>query len=241
MNIANLGKRYPAQLSAGQQQRVAVARALAPDPEILLLDEPFSALDSLVKEKLQLELQLLHNFYRGNILFVTHDLSEGYRLGSKIAVYEAGCIVQYDNKERVVAMPASHLVARLVGFKNLLKGKVRDIKDSTIWIDVTELAATVRAELKNGSKVGVDEDVTIGIRPEYVCFTDHPGENIYPGIIDRIVAGVSSTNCYCHLNGVDASGHYIMLMLPGSGANKIREGQACFIYFPPEHVIILGD
>ena len=241
MSISNLGKRYPAQLSAGQQQRVAIARALAPEPEILLLDEPFSALDSLVKERLQLELQLLHNFYKGNILFVTHDLAEGYRLGSKIAVYEAGRVAQYDNKERVVATPSNHTVARLVGYKNLLKGRITNIKGSIIWIHVPELAGNLRAELNNQSGIMTNQRVTIGVRPEYICFTDHPGENIYPGIVDRVVQGIASTTCYCHITGVDDSQHYIMIMLPGAETNIVREGQTCYVHLPPEHVVILQD
>ncbi len=130
MNIGKLADRYPRQLSAGQQQRVAVARALAPEPEVLLLDEPFSALDSMVKERLQLELQSLQQFYKGNILFVTHDLAEGYKLSSSMAVFESGRIVQHDEKTRVVSYPAHHVVARLVGFKNLMEGTVIEATDS---------------------------------------------------------------------------------------------------------------
>ena len=80
----------PSELSAGQQQRVAVARALAPEPEILLLDEPFSALDSLTKEQLEMQILELRQFYKGHIILVTHDLVEAYRLSSRIAVYDAG-------------------------------------------------------------------------------------------------------------------------------------------------------
>ncbi len=106
MNIQGLGHRYPGQLSGGQQQRVAVARALAPEPEVLLMDEPFSALDAHVKECLEDELLALHNFYQGTVLFVTHDLAEGYRVSSRIAVYESGRILQCDSKQRVIAEPA---------------------------------------------------------------------------------------------------------------------------------------
>ena len=145
MNIQRLGDRYPRQLSAGQQQRVAVARALAPEPEVLLLDEPFSALDSLVKERLQLELQTLHRFYRGNMLFVTHDLTEGYKFSSKIAVFESGRIVQHDDKEKVITCPSNHTVARLVGFKNLMEGSIIEIQGATTLIEVPELGGILRA------------------------------------------------------------------------------------------------
>ena len=106
MNIQGLGHRYPGQLSGGQQQRVAVARALAPEPEVLLMDEPFSALDAQVKERLEDELLALQNFYQGTVLFVTHDLAEGYRVSSRMAVYESGRILQCDSKQKVIAAPA---------------------------------------------------------------------------------------------------------------------------------------
>ena len=94
MRLSDYKDRYPHQLSGGQQQRVALARALAPEPEILLLDEPFSALDTQVRGELEREILALHQFYRGHIIFVSHNLDEAYRLGSQIAVYEAGQILQ---------------------------------------------------------------------------------------------------------------------------------------------------
>ena len=168
MNIQVLGDRYPRQLSAGQQQRVAVARALAPEPELLLLDEPFSALDSLVKERLQLELQALQRFYKGNILFVTHDLAEGYKLSSRIAVFESGHIVQHDLKETVITCPANHTVARLVGFKNLMEGSVLEINEGSARIQVPELGSSIRAVVPQNTKLTPGQRITIGIRPEYI-------------------------------------------------------------------------
>ena len=106
MKIQGLGHRYPGQLSGGQQQRVAVGRALAPEPEVLLMDEPFSALDAQVKERLEGELLALQDFYRGTVLFVTHDLAEGYRVSSRMAVYESGRILQFDDKQKVIAAPS---------------------------------------------------------------------------------------------------------------------------------------
>lgn len=88
-----LATRYPHQLSGGQQQRVGVARALAADPEILLMDEPFSALDPLTRDELQREFLLLQQRLHKTIVFVTHDLREGLRLGSRIALMEAGRLV----------------------------------------------------------------------------------------------------------------------------------------------------
>jgi osmoprotectant transport system ATP-binding protein len=88
-----LAKRYPHQLSGGQRQRVGVARALAADPEILLMDEPFGALDPLTRDELQLEFLLLQRRLHKTVVFVTHDLREALRLGSRIALMEAGKLV----------------------------------------------------------------------------------------------------------------------------------------------------
>ncbi len=107
--------RYPHQLSGGQQQRVGVARALAADPPILLMDEPFGALDPVTRRALQGELAELHRNTGKTILFVTHDMEEALRLGDRIVVLESGHVVQDGNPLDIVAAPATPLVRRFVG------------------------------------------------------------------------------------------------------------------------------
>ncbi|MDI9897022.1 ATP-binding cassette domain-containing protein [Rhodococcus sp. IEGM 1381] len=108
--------RYPAQLSGGQQQRVGVARALAADPPILLMDEPFSAVDPVVREDLQTEMLRLQADLQKTIVFVTHDIDEAVRLGDHIAVFgPQGRLQQYDKPETVLAAPATPFVAGFVG------------------------------------------------------------------------------------------------------------------------------
>jgi molybdate transport system ATP-binding protein len=241
MSIQRLGDRFPRQLSAGQQQRVAVARALAPEPDVLLLDEPFSALDSLVKERLQLELQALQQFYQGNVLFVTHDLTEGYKFGTRIAVFESGHIVQHDRKEDVIASPSNHTVARLVGFKNLMEGSVLEIEGATVMLEVPELGGRLKAISLKNLNLTIGQHVTVGIRPEYVQFRDKPGENTYMSTVDRITEGVTATNCYFHVNSVKVTRHYIMVILPQSNAGEVCSGQTSYLYLPPEHVVVISN
>jgi molybdate transport system ATP-binding protein len=241
MNIPKLGDRFPRQLSAGQQQRVAVARALAPEPEVLLLDEPFSALDSLVKERLQLELQALHDFYKGIILFVTHDLTEGYKFSSKIAVFESGRIVQHDDKDKVITRPSNHTVARLVGFKNLMEGSVTNIEGSKATIEVPELGGIIKAIVPDATRFKPNQRVTVGIRPEYVQLKEQPGENTLHCTVDRIAEGVSATNCYFHVNTVGVSRHYLMVILSRPDSGVIKEGQSSHLYLPPEHVVVITN
>ena len=111
-----LANRYPAQLSGGQQQRVGVARALAADPPILLMDEPFSAVDPVVREELQTEILRLQNELQKTIVFVTHDIDEALKLGDKVAVFgRGGVLQQYDEPARLLSNPASDFVAGFVG------------------------------------------------------------------------------------------------------------------------------
>lgn len=111
-----LGKRYPSQLSGGQQQRVGVARALAADPPVLLMDEPFSAVDPVVREELQQELLRLQKDLAKTIVFVTHDIDEATVLGDKVAVFAVGGkLAQYATPEEILRAPASDFVAAFVG------------------------------------------------------------------------------------------------------------------------------
>ncbi|WP_335938325.1 ABC transporter ATP-binding protein [Streptomyces sp. PTD5-9] len=115
------GDRYPEQLSGGQRQRVGVARALAADPPVLLMDEPFGAVDPVVRERLQNEFLKLQARVRKTVLFVTHDIEEAVRLGDRIAVYGQGAIEQFDSPATVLGAPATPYVADFVGADRGLK------------------------------------------------------------------------------------------------------------------------
>lgn len=115
------GSRYPAQLSGGQRQRVGVARALAADPPVLLMDEPFGAVDPVVRERLQNEFLALQERVRKTVLLVTHDIEEAVRMGDRIAVYGEGRIEQFDTPAAVLGIPATPYVARFVGSDRGLK------------------------------------------------------------------------------------------------------------------------
>jgi osmoprotectant transport system ATP-binding protein len=115
-------KRYPAELSGGQRQRVGLARALAADPPVLLMDEPFGALDPITRVRLQGELLRLHREVAKTIVFVTHDIDEAIQLGDRIAILrEGGVLVQYDTPDAVLAHPADAFVAQFVGEDRALR------------------------------------------------------------------------------------------------------------------------
>ncbi|WP_372349962.1 ABC transporter ATP-binding protein [Streptomyces sp. KL116D] len=115
------GDRYPEQLSGGQRQRVGVARALAADPPVLLMDEPFGAVDPVVREHLQTEFLRLQQTLGKTVLFVTHDIEEAVRLGDRIAVYGQGRVEQFDTPSAVLGAPATDYVADFVGADRGLK------------------------------------------------------------------------------------------------------------------------
>ena len=114
--------RYPSQLSGGQRQRVGLARALAADPKVMLMDEPFGALDPITRDRLQNEFLRLHEVERKTVIFVTHDIDEAIKLGTRIAILrEGGVLAQYDTPDAILARPADDFVARFVGADRGLK------------------------------------------------------------------------------------------------------------------------
>jgi osmoprotectant transport system ATP-binding protein len=151
--------RYPAELSGGQQQRVGVARALAADPPVLLMDEPFGAVDPIVRARLQHELLVLQEKVRKTIVLVTHDIDEAIALGDMVAVLNVGGVLeQFDPPDALLAAPANPFVASFLGaersIKRLSLTKVRqlDLSDRT-WVDVSVGLEGVRAAMA-GSPAG---------------------------------------------------------------------------------------
>ena len=125
--------RYPKELSGGQLQRVGVARALSGDPDVMLMDEPFGAIDPIVRERLQNEFLRLQSEVRKTIVFVTHDLDEAIKMGDRIAILQEGSrIAQYDTPERILTAPANDFVADFIGsgatLKRLTLSRVADIE-----------------------------------------------------------------------------------------------------------------
>ncbi len=109
-----LKDRYPWELSGGQQQRVGIARALAASPDILLMDEPFGAVDSITRTQLQKEIKAIHEDSGINIVFVTHDINEALYLGTRVLVMDQGAIQQYDTPDQIRSRPATDFVRQLI-------------------------------------------------------------------------------------------------------------------------------
>ncbi len=113
--------RYPTELSGGQQQRVGVARALSADPDILLMDEPFGAIDPINREEIQNEFLKVQAKLKKTIAFVTHDIHEAIKMGDRIAIFESGKLIQYDTPELILTRPANQYISDFVGSDRTLK------------------------------------------------------------------------------------------------------------------------
>lgn len=166
LGVSHLLERNPSTLSGGERQKVALARALSVSPQVLLLDEPLSALDPHAREGVQQELRQIHHRLKATIVHVTHDFEEAIALGDRIAVLGEGRILQIGTPEQIFRQPNSEFVARFALSRNIFAGEVRDADDghATITIEgmklevVTELRGKLHASLR-------PEDILISREP----------------------------------------------------------------------------
>ncbi|UFJ41737.1 ABC transporter ATP-binding protein [Brevibacillus humidisoli] len=121
LNPDEFRKRYPWELSGGQQQRIGVARALAADPPVMLMDEPFGALDPIIRERIQNEFLRIQNDVRKTILFVSHDIDEAIKLGDTIAIFRSGELMQHGTPDEILSNPQNEFVTEFVGSERALK------------------------------------------------------------------------------------------------------------------------
>lgn len=133
-DLEALAERQPRQLSGGQQQRVALARALAVQPRLLLLDEPFAALDAALRSALRQELAQVQQLWNISMLIVTHDLSDVFALGQRVIVYDDGRVIQQGTRDAVFFRPTSRRVAEFVQTGNILSAVVERVDEKTLWL-----------------------------------------------------------------------------------------------------------
>jgi molybdate transport system ATP-binding protein len=168
LGLAALQSRYPSGLSGGQQQRVALARALATDPDLLLLDEPLSALDAPLRRELRAELaQTLREWGKVTVL-VTHDLAEAYQIADVVVLYEHGRTTAATPKNDLLWNPSSERVARLIGARNILRGTIAETDDDSVvlhWRGGRLEAARSPSHPLHASR---GDDLAFFVRPEYV-------------------------------------------------------------------------
>ncbi|MCK1615984.1 ABC transporter ATP-binding protein [Bradyrhizobium sp. 159] len=168
VHLPGYGGRYPRQLSGGQQQRVALARAIVFKPQLLLMDEPLSALDKKLRENLQLEIRRLHADLGITFILVTHDQEEALTMSDRIAVMNDGELVQVGRPEELYDRPSSRFVAGFIGESNFLPATVRGTENGTVLV---ECQGGVMRAVPLGTPVSGSK-VALTIRPERLHFAD---------------------------------------------------------------------
>ncbi|HLF71553.1 MAG TPA: ATP-binding cassette domain-containing protein, partial [Dehalococcoidia bacterium] len=175
LGLGGLESRLPGSISGGQQQRVALGRALAARPRVLLLDEPFNALDAPIRNALRREVANLRRRLGLLALFVTHDLQEAYSLADRIAVYDEGAVLQYGPRDDVFRQPASVRVAQLLDARNVFEGAVVSRTEAYVEIETPHL----RARARPNEALQPGDAAALCIRPEHVIVLrrDRPHAN----------------------------------------------------------------
>jgi putative spermidine/putrescine transport system ATP-binding protein len=173
VQMADFGKRYPRELSGGQQQRVALARTLAVRPRVLLLDEPFAALDKNLRLDMQIEIKRIQRELGITTILVTHDQEEAMSMADRIAVMHAGCVEQFDTPERIYDRPATEFVATFIGTANLFKGRLS--KTDAGW---SVLCADGALHFDQASPCSRTGAVIVAARPEHLVLSDSLTEGV---------------------------------------------------------------
>jgi molybdate transport system permease protein len=176
VHIGGLERRYPREISGGEQQRAALARALAVEPEALLLDEPLSALDTHLRSQMETQLQETFEAYHRPALLVTHNIEEAYRLGEQILVLSRGRVAAFGAKEEIFRHPPSMEVARLTGCKNF--SRARGISQGVV--EAIDWGCQLRV-----AQVPAGREKHVGIRAHHIDFVEAGGadvrrENVFP-------------------------------------------------------------
>jgi spermidine/putrescine transport system ATP-binding protein len=176
--------RKPSELSGGQQQRIALARALVNEPSVLLLDEPFGALDLKLRREMQIEVKEMQRRLGITFIFVTHDQEEALTMSDRIAVMSAGVVRQIDDPVGIYERPTDRFTAGFIGDMNMLSATVLERHDASVEV----LTAETRLKLKSTVELRAGKDCTIAMRPEALTFTRNKADDAaFSGKVDSAV------------------------------------------------------
>ena len=231
-----LADRQISQLSGGQQQRVALARALAPRPNVLLLDEPLSALDLKLRKEMQIELKRLQYETGITFVFVTHDQEEALTMSDRIAVMNEGRIRQIGTPREIYDHPGERFVAHFIGETNFVEGELVSADGE---VGRVRLASGVElpASLPN-DKIALGK-VSIVIRPEHAELVESPATGVFQGQIDNVVYFGTDTHYHLHLD--DGTPFMVRLQNRRDTAPVFTEGTRANIAVKDNAIQVLLD
>ena len=225
VRLDGFADRLPKQLSGGQQQRVAIARALVIEPDILLLDEPLSALDAKLRQEVRQELKALQRLLGIATILVTHDQDEAMSLGDRLVVMNAGRVEQIGSPQELYRQPASRFVAGFIGRGNFLEGTGAGDRFTTRHGWTLQAAGPI------------DDVATVLIRPEAISLVPVAG----PGTVPARVALVSFLGPVAEV-ALDLAGGDRLMVEQASGGwlDRVEPGQEIWVAIPPEAIVGLG-
>ena len=233
IKLPDLAGRFPHQLSGGQQQRVSLARALAPSPQILLLDEPLSALDARIRAGLREEIRALQQKLGITTIFVTHDQEEALSISDRIVVMNEGAIEQIGSPGDIYNRPRTRFVASFVGTLNTLQGVVVDPAEGAIRVGQTMLRARGVIE---GAKAG--ETRALALRPEALRLgPPADGDNALTGVIEDATFLGAIVRLRVRIDG----GALLVDAFNSNGASFPEPGDEVKVSFSPNDLIVLDN
>lgn len=227
-----LKDRRTSEISGGQQQRVALARALAPHPQVLLLDEPLSALDLKLRKEMQIELKRLQSETGITFVFVTHDQEEALTMSDRVAVMNAGKILQIGSPREVYEHPAERFVANFIGESNFLDAELSGSK--------VTLAASGTFDVTVPDGVS-DGKVSVLVRPEHTRVqSGQPGNGELAAAVETVVYSGEATTMHLRLPNGEALKSR-MANTPQGGTSVPREGETVAVSIAPDAITVLRD
>ncbi len=234
VQMRDFADRSPSMLSGGQQQRVALARALVNRPDVLLLDEPMSALDRKLREEMQLELKLLQKRLGITFIFVTHDQEEALAMSDRIVVMQRGRIEQMGRAEEIYARPSSAFVAGFIGKQNFLPATIERVDGESLVMTAADGMLRSSAALHTGIAARPGLSVRAAVRPESLVLTGEPssGDNV----IEARVAGVSFLGDVVQYVVLTTGGLELLARTPRSRALTVDVDETVYCRVDAAHV-----